>query len=925
LSDDKVKVFKLAKQYGFKSAEFVEILRKVGFPVTSYQASVSTWDVPIIEERMVKGGLIEASQATTIDIPDAKEREEKKPPAWTVVVETAESAAAAEVAVEAEVEAETEAEVEASEPEPAPAAEAADPVEAAVEAAVDADAPAADEASEAPEALAPAAAEEVAPEPEAPAAAPAAAAPAEEPELAPAPAPAPPAPEPAAPAAPAAEGPDGDAAAPAPAPAPSEAPPAPAEPAPAAAAAQADAPAADAPSPTGDPPKPKPRRGATKVGKIDLAALGLVKAAHSKQRGNVTFTDIRNRETSRRRDQRMAQRERLKSRRGATKQVSTVARKRDVVLAFPVTARSFSTATGIGLNQIMGKLMGLGLMVGMNAQLEEESVELLATEFGLNFRLKQETDIEESLMAEIEAVRQAVDDSDLEERPPVVAFMGHVDHGKTSLIDAVRKTKIAAGEAGGITQHIGAYTVQTDDGRPVTIIDTPGHEAFTAMRARGANTTDIAILVVAADDGVMPQTEEAANHARNAGVPLIVAINKCDAPGANPDKVKAELAGIGLQHEDWGGDTGMVETSALRGTGIEELLDRVLLEAEVMELKAHGKGMASGTVIEALVSEGKGKVVHAIVQDGTLKAGDVVLAGQAYGKIRRIYDHASKVIKKAGPSTPVELLGLNELPIAGERFFVVKDTKAAKEVAEKRLTHAREAELARGKTTKDDFFDKIEESRRERIRIVLKADVAGSLEVLRNTLTEMSNDEVMVDIVHSGVGAVTETDVQLALTSEGEVIAFNVAPDSKARNTAERERVKIKRYNVIYELTEEIERQMLGLLAPETVEVETGKAEVLQLFRSSRWGTIAGCAVTEGVIRNSSHVRVFRGKVRVHEGKLASLRHLKDDVREVKMGTECGLNVEGFESIEPGDVIEAFDLVEQERSLEDLASKESEE
>ncbi|MBC8328359.1 MAG: translation initiation factor IF-2 [Planctomycetes bacterium] len=886
MSDDKVKVFKLAKQYGFKSAEFVEILRKVGFPVTSYQASISTWDVPIIEERLVKGGLMEATRATMIDVLDPKERDEKSPPAWTFVVE-------APAPPPAELEAEEEFEALAPE-EPAaeiPVPEAAESVAetAAVAEAAEAGAEAEATHAEVEAAAEPAPVEQ--PETAAPAAA----------EQAPAPAPA------------KGEGGEEGAAA-------------------AAAAAKAKKPSAGAavkkgaaaPGRTpGEPPKPKPRRGATKVGKIDLAALGLVKAAHSKQRGNVTFTDIRNRETSRRRDQRMAQRERLKSRRGATRQVSTVARKRDVVLEFPVTARSFSLATGIGLNQIMGKLMGLGLMVGMNAPLEEDSVELLASEFDLSFRLKQEEDIEESLMAEIEAVRLAVDDDDLEDRPPVVAFLGHVDHGKTSLIDAVRKTKVAAGEAGGITQHIGAYTVTTESGRQVTIIDTPGHEAFTAMRARGAHTTDIAILVVAADDGVMPQTEEAANHARNAGVPIIVALNKCDAPGANPDKVRAELAHLGLQSEEWGGDTGIIETSALRKTGIDELLDRVLLEAEVLELKAHGKGMASGTVIEALVSEGKGKVVHAIVQDGTLQAGDVVLAGQAYGKVRRIYDHNGKVVKTAGPSVPVEILGLNELPTAGERFFVVKDLKAAKDVAEKRLTHAREAELARGKTTRDDFFDKIEVSRREHIRLVLKADVSGSLEVLRHTLTAMSNDEVMVDIVHSGVGAVTETDVQLALTSEGQVVAFNVAPDSKARNTAERERVKIKRYNVIYELTEDLERQILGLLAPETIEVETGKAEVLQLFRSSRWGTIAGCAVTEGVVRNSSHVRVLRGKVKVHQGKLGSLRHVKDDVREVKAGSECGLNVDGYDGIEPGDVIEAFDLIEKERSLEDLAKMSS--
>ncbi|PCH78774.1 MAG: translation initiation factor IF-2 [Planctomycetota bacterium] len=843
MSDEKVKVFKLAKQYGFKSSEFVDVLAKIGFPVTSYQASVDAWDVPIIEERLLRGNLIDTAQATNIEIPEDQE----EGVGWDVVVSTLTPQEDEEV--EASPTAEPDSADEDSLPgddskeTPDPGADdltageaTADSGDSEEEPATEQESGVLDEARAAPTPAAQSGSDE------------------------------------------------GDEATP--------------------------VTPSNAVTPTAAPKTPKPRSGATRVGKIDLAALGLVKAAHQKGRGKVTFTDVRNRETSRRRDQRTRQRERLKSRKGMKKQVSTVARKGDVVLESPVTAKSFSTATGIAVSQLIGKLMGMGMMPNMNTELDTDTIELLAAEFEIGVRLKERADIEGALMAEIVAARKQVDDSDLAPRPPVVAFMGHVDHGKTSLIDAIRTTKVVDEEAGGITQHIGAYTVKSKSGQGITIIDTPGHAAFTAMRARGAQTTDIAILVVAADDGVMPQTEEAANHAREAGVPVIVVLNKIDVNGANPEKVKAELANIGLQSEDWGGEVGVIETSALRHTGIDDLLERIALESEVLELRAHPNGQAHGVVMEALVSEGKGKVAHLLIKDGTLKAGDVVLCGDAFGKIRRIYDHNGTVIKQAGPSTPVEVLGLNEMPSAGQKFYVVRDLKAAKEVAEKRAMLAREQELTRQNVSQEDFLEHIDASQLERLRLVVKADVGGSLEVLKSSLQAISNSEIVVEIVHSGVGAVTETDVILAATAGAIVVAFNVKPDSKARNAAEKERVEIMKCGVIYDLLEEIEKRVLGKMGPEYVEEETGAAEVLQLFKSSRWGTIAGSAVTEGVVRNSSTVRVFRDGKELTKNTLDSLRHVKDDVKEVKAGSECGIKVHDFDDIQVGDIIKAFDIRE---------------
>ncbi len=513
----------------------------------------------------------------------------------------------------------------------------------------------------------------------------------------------------------------------------------------------------------------------------------------------------------------------------------------------------------------------------------------------------------------------------MQDRPPVIAFMGHVDHGKTSLIDAIRETRVAVKESGGITQHVGAYVASLDSGKTVTILDTPGHAAFTSMRQRGAQATDIAVLVVAADDGVMPQTEEAAAHASSAGTPVVVAINKCDSPNANPDQVRSQLAGIGLQCEDWGGDVGMVEVSALKKQGIEELLERVLLEAEIMGLRAHAKGDAVGVVLESKLEKGKGKVASVLITDGTLHAKNVVLAGHTFGKIRLMFDHVGKPLKSAGPSTPVDLLGLDQLPPVGETFYVISDLKSAKTVAEKRALHKKELELSKGAgVTLQNLFEKIDESNAEHFKIILKADVHGSLEVLKETLKELSTEEVIVDIIHSAVGGITETDVVLADTAGAIILGFGVVPEGKARKEAERLRVEIRRYDVIYELLEEMEKAVEGMLAPDTVEEIVGHAEVQEVYRSSRWGTIAGCKVVDGVVKRACNARLTRNGRIVFEGPFASLRHFKDDVREVAEGNDCGIKIENFDDIKAGDVIEAVEVLEVVRTLEEVKEVEAE-
>ncbi|MHC4823117.1 MAG: translation initiation factor IF-2 [Planctomycetota bacterium] len=884
----KVKVFKLAKQFGYKSAEFVDIMRNIGFNVSSYQASVEEWDVPIIEERLRKGGLLKDADGESADGGSGKGGKggEAKSTSWDALVKSAANVAPAD-----------EEEVAAKEP----AAVVEEPVAEVVEEVVETEESVAEKVAPVAEVEEPvASAEEV--EEDAPAASPVEEAPepaAEVPEEAPAAA-APPTPKPAP--KPAAEA--------TPSPAASETSEEPEE----RKVARAKPPEA--------PPKPKPKRAATRVGRIDLAALGLIKSQQAERQRGSTFTDLRDKESQRRREMRQKQRERQRDRRQGKlrpKQVSTIDRKGDVILQLPVSVKSFSAGTGIAVNHVIRKLMRMGVMTNINTILDEETIEVLADDFDIGIELKAELDIERELMADIMASRHAVDEDSLCGRAPVIAFMGHVDHGKTSLIDAIRATRVANKESGGITQHVGAYVAELAGGQKVTILDTPGHAAFTAMRQRGAQSTDIAVLVVAADDGVMPQTEEAAAHAKAAGVPIVVAINKVDSPNANPDQVRSQLAGIGIQSEAWGGDVGMVEVSALRKEGIDALLERVLLEAEVMGLKAHAKGDAMGIVLEAKLEKGKGKVASVLVQDGTLKAKDVVLSGHTFGKIRLMFDHNGKPLKEAGPSTPVDLLGLDELPAVGETFYVIGDVKSAKAVAEKRSLHKKEIEMSKGAgVTLSNLFEKIDESNAQRLRLVLKADVQGSLEVLKESLTALSTEEVIVDVIHSGVGGITETDVTLAETAEAIILGFHVVPEGKARKEAERVKVEIRRYEIIYELLEDIEKAVVGMLAPETVENVIGHADVLDVFRSSRWGTIAGCRVSDGTIKRASNARLIRDGKIIYQAPLASLRHFKDDVREVAAGNDCGIKIEGYEDIKVGDVVEAVEVIEVERTLEDI-------
>lgn len=925
----KVKVFKLAKQFGYKSAEFVDIMRNIGFPVSSYQASVEEWDVPIIEERLRKGGLLKDESDES-----ASGGSKKKGGAggggttsWADLMQSAKTAPVAEEVEEESVpEPEPAVEEAVAEVEEAPAAEVVEETPA-VEEPVAEETPVTPEpveevvaepvAEEAPAEEAPAVVEEPVAEPEVAEEAPAEEAPAapvaeETPaaEVTPEPAPEP-TPEPK----------------PAPAPTPAASKPAPAkgkgkdggEEAPTKKVAKAQPPEA--------PPTPKPKRAATRVGRIDLAALGLIKTQQAERKRGSTFTDLRDKESQRRREMRQKQRERQRDRRQGKlrpKQVSTIGRKGDVVLQLPVTVKSFSAGTGIAVNHVIRKLMRMSVMTNINTVLDEETIEVLADDFGVPISIKAETDIERELMGEIMGSRHAVQEDSLADRAPVIAFMGHVDHGKTSLIDAIRTTRVANKESGGITQHVGAYVAELENKQKVTILDTPGHEAFTAMRKRGAQATDVAVLVVAADDGVMPQTEEAAAHARSAGVPIIVAINKIDAPNANPDQVRSQLAGIGIQSEDWGGDVGMVEVSALKKHGIDTLLERVLLEAEVLGLKAHAKGDAMGIVLEAKLEKGKGKVASVLVQDGTLKVKDVVLAGHTFGKIRLMFDHNGKPLKEAGPSTPVDLLGLDELPAVGETFYVIGDIKSAKAVAEKRTLHKKEIEMSKGAgVTLSNLFEKIDESNAQRLRLVVKADVQGSLEVIKQSLAELSTEEVIVDVIHSGIGGITETDVTLAETAEAIICGFHVVPEGKARKEAERVKVEIRRYEVIYELLEDIEKAVVGMLAPDTIENVIGHAEVLDVFRSSRWGTIAGCRVTDGSIKRASNARLIRDGKIIYQAPLASLRHFKDDVREVAEGNDCGIKIENFEDMKVGDIVEAVEVVEIERTLEDIKAEEA--
>jgi translation initiation factor IF-2 len=553
----------------------------------------------------------------------------------------------------------------------------------------------------------------------------------------------------------------------------------------------------------------------------------------------------------------------------------------------------------------------LGQMVTINQRLDFDMIELIASAFG--FQAVRE---EEYALAEPEQAKEA--EGDLKSRPPVVTVMGHVDHGKTSLLDYIRKANVVAGEAGGITQHIGAYQVTLKDGRSITFLDTPGHEAFTAMRARGAQVTDIVVLVVAADDAIMPQTIEAISHAKNAGVPIVVAINKIDLPTANVQKVKQDLLAHGVVLEEFGGTTLATPISAKTGQNVQELLDQILLQAELLDRKANADRRAQGTVLEATLDPGKGPLATVLVQNGTLRVGEDFISGQYYGRVRAMYDERGQTVTQAGPSTPVQVLGFEGVPEAGDTFTVMEDAAAARDIAQKRQRLEREAQHRRSGRVKtlEDFMAERATGGAAALRIIIKADQGGPAEALADALAQLSTPEVKVEVVHRGVGAITDSDVLLAKASNAIIVGFHVRPDSNARASAEREKVEIRTYRIIYEAVEEVRAAMEGLLTPEKKEVVLGEAEVRQTFKIAKVGTIAGCFVRSGVIPRTARVRVIRDGVEVYEGTIASLKRFKDDVREVREGFECGIGIENFNDVKVGDLIEAYRIEEVARSLD---------
>ncbi len=577
----------------------------------------------------------------------------------------------------------------------------------------------------------------------------------------------------------------------------------------------------------------------------------------------------------------------------------------DITIPESISVKDLSAELKKTSGEIIKKLLGYGIMATINNEVDFDTAFLIAEEFGVVAHKKEVVTDEDILFDDSEDKEE-----ELKARPPVIVVMGHVDHGKTSLLDAVRETNVIEGEAGGITQAIGAYQVEVN-GREITFLDTPGHEAFTAMRARGAQITDIAILVVAANDGVMPQTVEAINHAKAAGIPIIVAINKIDVEGANPDKVKQELAEHELVSEEWGGDTIFVPISAKKRINIDNLLEMVLLVADMKELKANPKKQAKGTIIEAKLDKAKGPVATMLVQRGTLDVGDTILVGSVIGRIRTMTDDKGHKVKKAGPSMPVEITGLTAVPEAGETFYEVKDEKTAKHLMETRKRKAREKALnASSKVTLDDLFSQIEKGNLKQLNIIVKADVQGSVEAVKQSLEKLSNNEVKVKVIHANVGAVTESDVTLANVSNAIIIGFNVRPEPIAKDMAEKSEVEIKTYSVIYNAIEDVEAAMKGMLDPVFKEVIIGNAEVRQTFKISDVGTIAGCYVTNGKVARNAGVRVLRDNVVIHDGKLISLKRMKDDAKEVASGYECGIQIENFNDIKEGDIIEAF-IMEQ--------------
>ncbi len=581
---------------------------------------------------------------------------------------------------------------------------------------------------------------------------------------------------------------------------------------------------------------------------------------------------------------------------------------KQIMLVGPMTVQEFSGLINKKSSEVIKKLIKMGVMATINQELDVDTLILLGSEFGI--KVEVEIKKEERLLAEVPDKPE-----ELQDRPPVVTIMGHVDHGKTSLLDIIRETNVTATEAGGITQHIGAYQVEVN-GRKISFLDTPGHEAFTAMRARGAQVTDIAILVVAADDGVMPQTIEAINHAQAAKVPIIVAINKIDRPDANPDRIKQELSEHALIPEDWGGDTICVNVSAKTKEGLDTLLEMILLVSEMAELKANPQKRAKGSVIEAKLDKGRGPVATLLVQNGTLKVGDFMIVGTTQGRVRAMYDDKRNPLQEATPATPVEITGLSDVPQAGDVFQVVEDERLAKQITSERTAQKREEAIqSRTRVSLEDLFNQIKQGEVKDLNIIIKADVQGSIEAIKQSLEKLSNEEVRVNIIHQGVGAVSETDVMLADASNAIIIGFNVRPDTNTRKAAENHQIDIKLYRVIYDAIEDVKAALSGLLKPEIREVIQGRAEIRAVFKVPKVGTAAGCYVTEGKFVRTSHVRVIRDGIVAHEGEIASLRRFKDDVKEVVSGYECGIGLERYNDIHEGDILEAYTFEEIKREL----------
>jgi translation initiation factor IF-2 len=609
-------------------------------------------------------------------------------------------------------------------------------------------------------------------------------------------------------------------------------------------------------------------------------------------------------------------RKRSSSRRPAAVQIErqgferpTAPVKREVVIPETITVAELAQRMAVKATEVIKTMMGMGAMVTINQVIDQETAMLVVEEMGHTAKALRENQIEEVVEEAGRAEGEATS------RWPVVTIMGHVDHGKTSLLDYIRRSRVAAGEAGGITQHIGAYVVETPRGK-ITFLDTPGHAAFTAMRARGAQITDIVILVVAADDGVMPQTVEAVQHARAAGVPIVVAVNKIDRPDADPERVKSELSQKDVIPEDWGGDTQFVNVSAHTGQGIDDLLESVLLQAEVLELQAAVDGPAKGVVIESSLEKGRGAVATVLVQQGTLKAGDALLAGREFGRVRAMFDETGQPVKEAGPATPVQVLGLSGTPMAGDDVVVLPDERKAREVALHRQGKFRDVKLARQQAGKlEDVFSQMEAGARDAVQLLIKADVQGSAEALRDALTRMSGEEVRVNVIASNVGGITESDIHLAAASNAIVIGFNVRADGAARNAIKDTGVDVRYYSIIYEAIDDVKAAISGMLSPEIREQIVGVAEVREVFRSPKFGQVAGCLVVEGYVKRNNPIRVLRDNVVIFEGELESLRRFKDDVNEVRSGTECGIGVRNYNDIKAGDHIECFERIEVARSL----------